>query len=553
MAAPFIYRGFNWIPRFLFVIWAHCSRIMALNSISVPFSCNQLLLCYCLLVQFANTVLVSASADTIIEGQTLGLWQTVTSSSGVFELGFFSPQDSTFYLGIWYKKIEQKTVVWVGNRELPLTTSSPHLTLEQGNLVIVADKITYSVSNISSAQNRSLVLLDSGNLVLRDGTPPGVMWQSFDYPTDTFLPGMKLGIDKKTGKVWSLTAWKKENDPTPGTVYLKLNPQRLDEFVILRGDQIYWSSGSWDGMKFQNVPEMRLNYIFNFSFISNENISYFTYELYSTSILSRCVLAGVSGQLQQQSWLESSNAWNLFWAVPRNICEVYSYCGSFGSCNIITLQCQCLEGFRPSDSKSWEQGDSSGGCVRKVPLQCEDNNSVDGEKDGFLMMPHVGALNPNITHTSGKECKSICQRDCSCKAYMYNGRGGCFTWSGDLLNLKQLDKGGGQLYLKLAAYELRDNHGTILNIRADNSPVYCLLHLQKPILDLKYHYFLASGKRGSEVKIIVAATTTFILILLAIFVYGCQKNKQKSRSSPMCITSETTQLSFTFSTYSPPI
>ena len=62
-------------------------------------------------------------------------------------------------------------------------------------------------------------LLDSGNFVVRkenDPTPESYLWQSFDYPTDTLLAGMKFGFDRKTGLNWNLTAWKSPDDPAPG-------------------------------------------------------------------------------------------------------------------------------------------------------------------------------------------------------------------------------------------------------------------------------------------------------------------------------------------------
>ena len=43
------------------------------------------------------------------------------------------------------------------------------------------------------ANNPVLQLLDSGNLVLRDENSGISLWESFDYPSDTFLPGMKMG------------------------------------------------------------------------------------------------------------------------------------------------------------------------------------------------------------------------------------------------------------------------------------------------------------------------------------------------------------------------
>ena len=70
-------------------------------------------------------------------------------------------------------------------------------------------------AGVSSSEATKMVLLDSGNFVLSDGF--GVIWQSFDYPTDTLLPGGKVGFDKSTtNKTQVLTSWRNPNDPSPG-------------------------------------------------------------------------------------------------------------------------------------------------------------------------------------------------------------------------------------------------------------------------------------------------------------------------------------------------
>lgn len=68
-------------------------------------------------------------------------------------------------------------------------------------------------------------LLDSGNLVLKDqnnGTSrESYQWQSFDHPSDTLLPGMKLGWDLKSGQERYLTSWRTTKDPSLGIRLLK--------------------------------------------------------------------------------------------------------------------------------------------------------------------------------------------------------------------------------------------------------------------------------------------------------------------------------------------
>jgi hypothetical protein len=42
--------------------------------------------------------------------------------------------------------------------------------------------------------------LSCDRLILMAHQPPGtVLWQSFDYPHNILLPGMKLGMNHKTG------------------------------------------------------------------------------------------------------------------------------------------------------------------------------------------------------------------------------------------------------------------------------------------------------------------------------------------------------------------
>ncbi|CAH8355037.1 unnamed protein product [Eruca vesicaria subsp. sativa] len=115
---------------------------------------------------------------------------------------------------------------------------------------------------------------------------------------------------------------------------------------------------------------MRLNYIFNYSFFSNATESYFTYSMYDPRNISRLVM-DVSGQVKQLSWLNNNDQWNLFWSQPRQQCQVYAYCGSFGICNDKSQPfCQCLHGFRPDSQKDWDLMDYSAGCVGKTELQC---------------------------------------------------------------------------------------------------------------------------------------------------------------------------------------
>ncbi|KAI6668203.1 hypothetical protein NL676_028535 [Syzygium grande] len=140
-----------------------------------------------------------------------------------FFLLCFSPGNSSHrYVGIWYYQVSEQTVLWVANRETPISGTSGALSIDSdGNLVLHETNGSFPVwsTNVSSAlSNYSTTarLMDSGNLVLVQDSSERVIWQSFDYPTDTVLPFMKVGLNRKTGLNWFLTSWKSPEDPTPG-------------------------------------------------------------------------------------------------------------------------------------------------------------------------------------------------------------------------------------------------------------------------------------------------------------------------------------------------
>ncbi|CAI9088617.1 OLC1v1023001C1 [Oldenlandia corymbosa var. corymbosa] len=129
------------------------------------------------------------------------------------------------YLGIWYKNITVHTVVWVANREHPLNTTKGTLeVIKPGFLVLraSANNTIWSSNYSITVRNPVARLLDSGNL-------------SFDYPTDTYLPGMKLGRNFVTGRDVYITSWKSADDPSPGEFTYSLDSTGYPQKKIKKG------------------------------------------------------------------------------------------------------------------------------------------------------------------------------------------------------------------------------------------------------------------------------------------------------------------------------
>uniref|UniRef100_A0ACD5UAV5 Uncharacterized protein n=1 Tax=Avena sativa TaxID=4498 RepID=A0ACD5UAV5_AVESA len=200
-----------------------------------------------------------AATDTITSRQALVGNDRIISRNGKFALGFFqtgskSPHNTlNSYLGIWYNNVPKLTPVWVANGHSPVTdTTTPELIVSSdGNLVIlnrVTTSIIWSTQTNTTSNNNTATLLNSGNLILQNSSnSSNVLWQSFDYPTDTFLPGIKLGWNKVTGLNRSLVSRKNLIDLAPGIYSEELDPSGADQYILtlLNSSIPYWSNGGF--------------------------------------------------------------------------------------------------------------------------------------------------------------------------------------------------------------------------------------------------------------------------------------------------------------------
>nr|XP_016486702.1 PREDICTED: G-type lectin S-receptor-like serine/threonine-protein kinase At4g27290 isoform X1 [Nicotiana tabacum] len=421
----------------------------------------------------------SIIGDTIDANKWISIASTIVSSGGNFEMGFFTPgNNSNYYIGIWYKKLSIQTVIWVANRVTPVSIYEmdfAQFKIQNGNLVLLngTRHIIWSTSlNFSTDSNTSQVvatLFDDGNLILSNGdinNSRNHLWTSFDHPSHTFMPGSKFGFNKRTKLKQALISWKNSNDPSPGPFTHEVNMDKYSgQGVNMWNDSvIYWNSGPWTGNNFTGVP-YEPNPMFNYTYVNNDNEVYYQYNFFNPALISRFIM-DFDGQTKQFLWMDSTNEWKVFYADPKQVCDVFGYCGAFGICNELSSAasvCDCLPGFKPKSDEDWNLKSFSGGCMRKIGLKCGNSSVVDGEKDKFLMQKNMRlpANNESMIVQNEVECENTCLKNCDCVAYAYNsGNIGCLIWSGEILNLQQLSQdntNGSTIYVRLAASEFSSN------------------------------------------------------------------------------------------------
>ncbi|KAI3731014.1 hypothetical protein L1987_62197 [Smallanthus sonchifolius] len=421
---------------------------------------------YSLLLFLSLLLSDCAALDTIYADQSIKDGDTIVSNGKMFEMGFFSPGKSkNRYLGIWYKKISICTVVWVANRETPITDKSGMFKVSSdGNLVILSGGNTTvwsSNSLVSGRSNKPAVvvqLLDTGNIVVwervKNSTNKKLIWQSFDYPGDTFLPGMKFGKDLVTGIEWSMTSWKSPDDPSIGAYSNALDTNGYPQCFGWQDQVLISRLGPWDGLGFSGVPIDKANPIYSSEFVVSEKEIYHKYELIS-SVIQRRVLTS-DGRTRILHWIERIQDWIVYGDFKVDNCDLYAVCGPYGICSIDKHPpCTCMEGFEPRNPKEWDVSDWSSGCKRTTPLNCGDGfRKITGVK-----VPDTRKSWYNVSMTLVK-CQLACRMNCACTAYanldISDGGSGCLLWFEELIDIREYAEDH-NVYIRMSGSEFADH------------------------------------------------------------------------------------------------
>ncbi|OWM90976.1 hypothetical protein CDL15_Pgr023309 [Punica granatum] len=385
---------------------------------------------------------------------------TLVSEGKTFELGFFTPGGSSDpgrrYIGIWYHGSNPPTVVWVANRTNPVSNGTGifHI-VDDGNLVVSTrdnNKSQWTTALGVPSNSRSIVvkLMDSGNLILSnvsgDGKPT-TLWQSFDYPTDTFLPGMKMD------EGLHLTSWKKEDDPARGFYVFQLDPDVRHHYMIKNQSSPYWKSATYRTYSsdwFLVVTDL----LSNSTGSSPERSKYYpkNYSRIRDWRNTRVTLT-FDGKVQLLKQDPGKDQWDPKWSEPDR-CGVLDVCGNFASCNKENISpCRCLPGFEPKTSYDSPQG-----------LEC---GSTTPYGDHFLDLMMMKAGNPDDeVAKNASECMEHCRTTPKCRAFSYEENDNertreskCWVWSGDIENIQEFTADGRNLSIRVSPENVRGGCG----------------------------------------------------------------------------------------------
>ncbi|KAL6201861.1 hypothetical protein ACLB2K_025573 [Fragaria x ananassa] len=359
--------------------------------------------------------------DTLKIGDTLNSSSALVSASGKFTL-LFLPNGSSSnyrYLNIRRQNVAAANKAWVANRDSPVLYPFGVLTLDSNNTLKIiinnkgggGDPPIVLASAPESSSNVVATLLDSGNFILQelnsDGSTKQVWWQSFDHPTDTFLPGMKLGVNRSNGHIWSLTSWTSAYYPPAGAFTLDWDPT-AHQLEIRRQGVVYWRSGNYSATsnRFQNII-FNAKVSFKFSIVSNENEDYLTYT------------SEDGGAYELSEWvLNYDGKLYNFYGLGIDIARA-DQCGGYDTdgigCQTNGRPTTCTTDFgSPFEPKKGYFQPITSNSTSRCPysLNFVSNGSYSG---------------------TGIDCKNTCLQNCDCLGFdfLFDNQTGCRFWSVD--------------------------------------------------------------------------------------------------------------------------
>ncbi|CAA0307293.1 unnamed protein product [Arabidopsis thaliana] len=399
----------------------------------------------------------------------LSIGQTLSSPDGVYELGFFSPNNSRKqYVGIWFKNIAPQVVVWVANRDKPVTKTAANLTISSNGSLILLDgtqDVIWSTGEAFTSNKCHAELLDTGNLVVIDDVSGKTLWKSFENLGNTMLPQSSVMYDIPRGKNRVLTSWRSNSDPSPGEFTLEFTPQVPPQGLIRRGSSPYWRSGPWAKTRFSGIPGIDASYVSPFTVLQDvaKGTASFSYSMLRNYKLSYVTL---TSEGKMKILWNDGKSWKLHFEAPTSSCDLYRACGPFGLCvRSRNPKCICLKGFVPKSDDEWKKGNWTSGCVRRTQLSCHTNSSTitqGKETDSFYHMTRVKT--PDLYQLAGflnaEQCYQDCLGNCSCTAFAYISGIGCLVWNRELVDTVQFLSDGESLSLRLASSELAGSNRT---------------------------------------------------------------------------------------------
>ncbi|KAM7473991.1 hypothetical protein LguiB_021234 [Lonicera macranthoides] len=407
-----------------------------------------------------------------------------------FVFGFFKNRgtnaikDGSFLVIAWLPadELTETVVLWCANRDNPVRENATlHFTADSGLELKDVDGTLVWSTNTSALPVTRLNISDGANLMLLDSND-NVIWQSFDYPTDTWLPNQNISSNK------GLTSSNSSSNLGTGLYSLTVEEEGPSYSLIA-----FLNSDPPQKYKTQPLESSYLNDYSSMEGFSN-NVLFKVNRAVHRFPYIRLEPNGHLNLYQLPYYYESRRIapLSIFDASEIN-CDYPTVCGNYGICSENGL-CSCPGG-NSSYFTQLQVLKPSLGCSPITPLSCKD-----AHLHTFLELNGVTYFNLLSHHSQMDKdsCKKACLDNCICKAAFFSPVG-CSLQS--------------QLYsLKFTAY----------------SDFVTFIKVQNQDLSIKVHNQAPKDKRNLILVAILVSTLSVglvIILVVSCYYYKMRKNR----------------------------
>ncbi|PIN13631.1 Serine/threonine protein kinase [Handroanthus impetiginosus] len=363
-------------------------------------------------------VLNISALDNLSKGSCLSVEKpenVLISPNRLFFAGFHPVGENAYSFAIWFAKplcYSNCNLVWIANRDSPVNGRLSKFCLQgNGNLILTdANQFTSWESNTASTASSQLILRDNGNLMLLTDSDE-ILWQSFDKPTDTLLPGQPLT------KHTTLISSRSKGNYSSGYYRLFFDDDNVLRLVYdgPETSSIYWPDpwllSNEAGRSRYNDSR---NAVLNSSgyFRSSDQFMFRAADFGLEKI--RRLKIDYDGNLRLYSLDENLGIWVVSWQAIFSSCGIHGTCGPNSLCSYdprIGRVCSCLNGFKIKN-----HDDFSLGCEPEFEL------SLNKSELTFIKVSQANfyGYNINVTrNTTLKRCEEICLELHNCVGFWY--------------------------------------------------------------------------------------------------------------------------------------
>ncbi|KAJ0917369.1 putative protein kinase RLK-Pelle-SD-2b family [Helianthus annuus] len=333
------------------------------------------------------------------------------SPNGDFAIGFFNRLNE-YGIGIRINSrlipTDKQPIVWAAGGDLRVGDKSYFELTKTGEFVLFDSTrgVTVWASKTANSSVDSALLQDDGNLVLLN-TNKDIVWQSFEFPSDTLLPGQNLSSNQvlRAASRNLISSYYTLRIGVVGDLELKWE-----------NNVVYWRSASFPSRSALRAVLASNGAFQLFDQTSSPIWSVFSDDHGEPDVKFRVLRLDVDGNIRLHSWSKNSTSWKLVWQAVENQCDVFATCGLTGICAFNesgSPVCKC-----PVSLSSV----SSSKCLLPYKQSCKSGSSMI-KLDRTSLYAIYPPNETVVSQVSATQCQNLCQQDHLCTAATFTNDG----------------------------------------------------------------------------------------------------------------------------------